>query len=135
MSADDKRRFKQDGARNTAVAEKPEDVAFDLIPRHEWVLIKEMRQEEQRTEGGVVLPGEDFFLLQAKSSKHTYAVVVEIGDKVKPDLNRGDVVLVTKFSLTIDGVEQVTGDSDLRLVRDEEIYARVVKRGHADNGS
>ena len=125
--ADDKRRFRQDGERNTAVAEKPEDVRFELIPRHEWVLIKEMRQSEQRTEAGVVLPGEDFFLSQAKSAKHTYAVVIEVGDKVKPDLQKGDVVLVTKFSLTIDGVEQVTGDPELRLVRDEEVYARVVK--------
>lgn len=125
--ADDKRRFKQDGERNTAVAEKPEDVKFELIPRHEWVLIKEMRQEEQRTKEGVILPGEDFFLSQAKSAKHTYAVVIAVGDKVKPDLQPQDVVLVTKFSLTIDGVEQVTGDPELRLVRDEEVYARVVR--------
>lgn len=127
MNADDKRRFKQDGDRNTAVAERPEEVKFDLIPRNEWILIKEMRQEEQRTEGGVTLPGEDFFLSQAKSAKHTYATVIAVGSKVQPDLNQGDVVLVTKFSLTIDGVEQVTGDPELRLVRDEEVYARVVK--------
>lgn len=127
MSADDKRRFRQDGDRNTAVAEKPEDVKFELIPRKEWVLIKEMRQEEQHTDGGVVLPGEDFFLSQAKSAKHTYAIVIAVGSKVESDLNQGDVILVTKFSLTIDGVEQVTGDPELRLVRDEEVYARVVK--------
>jgi co-chaperonin GroES (HSP10) len=119
----DKRRFTPDGTR-TAVAD-PVERKFELVPRHEWVLIKEMRQGETKTEGGVVLPGEDFFLNQNKSPKHSYAVVLALGDKVKPDLHVKDVVLVTKFSLTIEGAEQVTGDPDVRLVRDEEVYCVV----------
>jgi len=121
----DKRRFTQDGGR-TAV-EDPAEEKFELVPRNEWVLIKEMRTGEQRTEGGIVTPGEDFFMNQGKSAKHTYAQVLSKGDKVSGDLEVGFVVLVTKFSLTIEGAEQVTGDPDVRLVRDEEIYC-VVKR-------
>jgi len=121
--SDDKRRFKGDGSR-TAVQDPPER-KFELIPRHEWVLIKEMRQGEQKTEAGVVMPGEDFFMNQNKSPKHSYAVVLALGDNVKPDLHVKDVVLVTKFSLTIEGAEQVTGDPDVRLVRDEEVYCVV----------
>lgn len=123
----DKRRFQQDGERNTAVAEKPEDVKFDIVPRHEWVLIREMRQGETKTDGGVILPGEDFFMLAQKGAKHTYAVVVAIGDAVKKDLQVNDVVLVTKFSMDIEGAEQVVGTTDMRLVRDEEVYCRVVR--------
>lgn len=121
----DKRRFKEDGSR-TAVQDPPER-KFELIPRHEWVLIKEMRQGETKTDAGVVLPGEDFFLNQNKSPKHSYAVVLAVGDLVKPDIQVKDVVLVTKFSLTIEGAEQVTGDPDVRLVRDEEVYCVVRK--------
>jgi co-chaperonin GroES (HSP10) len=120
----DKRRVDEHG--RTAVAE-PEQQLFYLIPRHEWVLIKEMNQEETKTAGGITLPGDDFFL-NPKSAKNAYAVVLAKGDKVGEDIKIGDVVLVTKFTLQIEGVEQVTGDPVLRLVRDEEIYCRVVKR-------
>jgi co-chaperonin GroES (HSP10) len=121
----DKRRVDEKG--RTAVAEQEQDL-FDLIPRHEWVLIREISQGERTTDGGVVLPGDDFFMDQMKSAKNTYAQVLSKGSKVGDDINVGDVVLVTKFTLQIDGVEQVTGDPVLRLVRDEEIYCRVVKR-------
>lgn len=123
--SEDKRRFTPEGGR-TEVVDVVEE-KFELIPRNEWVLIKEMRTGEQRTAGGVITPGEDFFMNQGKSAKHTYAVILSKGDKVKDDLNVNDVVLVTKFSLTIEGAEEVTGDPDVRLVRDEEIYC-VVKR-------
>lgn len=123
--AQDKRRFTQDGGR-TAVAD-PVEEKFELVPRNEWVLIKEMRAGEQRSAAGVVTPGEDFFMNQGKAAKHTYAKILSMGDKVKGDLEVGFVVLVTKFSMTIEGAEQVTGDPDVRLVRDEEIYC-VVKR-------
>jgi co-chaperonin GroES (HSP10) len=118
----DKRRVDESG--RTAVAD-PVEQKFELIPRNEWVLIKEMRTGEQRTAGGVITPGEDFFMNQGKSAKHTYAQILSLGDKVKPDLKVGNVVLVTKFSLTIEGAEQITGDPDIRLVRDEEIYCVV----------
>ena len=121
----DKRRVNESG--RTAVADPLED-KFELVPRNEWVLIKEMRTGEQRTEAGVITPGEDFFLMnQNKSAKHTYAQILSKGDKVKDDLQINDVVLVTKFSLTIEGAEQITGDPDVRLVRDEEIYCVVKK--------
>ena len=122
----DKRRFTESGDRNAAVAEiEPEK--FELIPRGKWVLIREMMQQETMTEGGVIQPGEDFFMLAKKDSKHTYAVVLKIGAEAKKDLSLGDVVIVTKFSLKIEGVEQVTGDPNVKLVRDEEIYAVVRK--------
>jgi len=124
---EDKRRFTPEGERNTAVADRLEDAKFDLVPRHEWVLIREMRQTEQQTQHGVVIPGEDFFLNQNKSPKHTYATVLAKGDKVKPDLKVGDVVLVTKFSMDIEGADQIIGSTDVRLVRDEEVYCRVVR--------
>jgi co-chaperonin GroES (HSP10) len=122
----DKRRFKEDGERNTAVAEiEPEK--FQLVPRGKWALVREMIQQESVTEGGIVQPGADFFMLAKKDSKHTYAVILELGAEVKPDLQKGDVVIVTKFSMKIEGVEQVVGDPNVKMVRDEEIYAIVRK--------
>jgi co-chaperonin GroES (HSP10) len=123
MTADDKRRFKKDGSR-TAVEDPPE-LKFELVPRNEWVLIKEMRSGEQRTAGGIVKPGEDFFMNQGKSAKHTYAKILKLGPKAGSDLKEGDVVLVTKFSQDIEGAEEILKDTDLRLVRDEEIYCVV----------
>lgn len=122
----DKRRFTESGDRNTAVAEiDPEK--FQLIPRGKWALVQEMLQTETVSEGGVITPGADFFMLAKKDSKHTYAVILELGSEVKPDLQKGDVVIVTKFSMKIEGVEQVVGNPNVKLVRDEEIYAIVRK--------
>ena len=124
LEAVDKRRFEPDGERKPLAPDKPK-IQVAIRPRHKWVLIREIAQSEMKTEAGVVLPGADFFMNQ-NSPKHTYATVVALSKGID-DLEVGQAVIVTKFSLTLESLEMFTGDPSLKLVRDEEVYASIEK--------
>jgi co-chaperonin GroES (HSP10) len=119
---EDKRRFTSEGER-VAVAEP--ELEFDVIPRNEWVLIRQLIKKDEITAGGVVKPGEEFFMLAGKASKSQRGEVVAAGER--STLQVGDLVIFTFFAMEIEGLKDLTGREDLRLVRDEEVYA-VVKR-------
>lgn len=123
-ATNDKRRFEPDGERKPLAQDKPK-INIKLRPRHKWVLIREIAQSELITDAGVVIPGADFFLNQ-HSPKHTYATVVEVSEGIT-DLEPGQAVIVTKFSLTLEALEMFTGDPSLKLVRDEEVYCAIEK--------
>lgn len=97
---------------------------WEVLPRHEWVLIRQYREEEKKTEAGVITPGEDFFLMDKGKPKSQRGIVVAVSEKVK-DLEPGDFVIFTNFPIDLEDVEELTGDKELKLVRDEEVYARV----------
>ena len=117
----DRRRVDDEG--NLKVAPEPK-IKWKITPRWEWALIRERTQEEQRTESGIILPGADNFMMGDRSPKHAFAKVVELSDKIK-DLEIGDIVITTKFSMLLEDLEYFTGDPSLKLVRDEEIYCSV----------
>ena len=116
----DKRRVDVEG---NVLVKEPEKIEWLIKPRHKWVLLREMTQDEQKTAGGVILPGADFFLNE-KSPKHTIAKIVEKSEQVL-DLEVGDIVIATKFSLLLEDLEYFTGSKELKLCRDEEVYASV----------
>ena len=113
-------------ATGTVLVKESEQVKWLIKPRHRWVLLKEMTQEEQRTAGGVILPGADFFLNE-KSPKHTIAKIVEKSPEIV-DLEIGDIVIATKFSLLLEDLEYFTGTKEFKLCRDEEIFASVIPK-------
>lgn len=88
-----------------------------LIPRHEWVLLRKISLDEERTEAGLIINKE-----QAKSS---LGIVVDFGSKVQ-GLEKGQTVMFSNFSMALDDVEELTGDKRLYQVRDEEVYSIVV---------
>ena len=116
----DKRRIDDEG---NLKAEPESKINWKIKPRWQWALIREMTQEEQKTAAGIVIPGADFFMNE-KSPKHAFAKIVELSDQIK-DLEVGDIVITTKFSMLLEDLEYFTGDSSLKLVRDEEIYCSV----------
>jgi co-chaperonin GroES (HSP10) len=97
---------------------------WEIVPRHEWVLIRQNRSEEEKTEGGIVKPGEDFFLMDKGKPKSQRGAVVAVSEKIT-DLQAGDFVIFTNFPIDLEDIEELTGDPELKLVRDEEVYARV----------
>ena len=117
---EDKRRLTDEGT--LRVAEPPAE-RYQIEPRQGWVLVRERQEGEKITAGGVIQPGADFFL-NTKSPKHTHAIVVAFSPSVK-GLEVDDLVIVTKFSLNLEAIEELTGDKELKLVRDEEVYARL----------
>jgi co-chaperonin GroES (HSP10) len=79
------------------------------------VLIRKFEQKE-RIQDGVVIPG------GGKSSRGTIvAAPPETG------LHEGDEVIFTNFSTKVEDLEDVTGDKQLELVRQEAIYLRLKK--------
>jgi co-chaperonin GroES (HSP10) len=119
MEVKDKRRIDGDG---NALAVEERKQEWEIIPRHEWVLIRKLTKEEMKTEGGVVIPGADFFL-NAGTDKSQRGQVVAAGEKT--GLKPGDLVIFTNYALKFEDLEELTGDKSLHLVREEEVYAVV----------
>jgi co-chaperonin GroES (HSP10) len=111
----DRRRFDDVGVRKES---------WQVAPRHEWVLIRQHREEEKKTDGGVIAPGEDFFMMDKGKPKSQRGIVVAVSEKIK-DLVPGDIVIFTNFPIDLEDIEELTGDKELKLVRDEEVYAKV----------
>ena len=85
-----------------------------LQPRGEWVLVKRVTQDEEISDGGVIV--------DKSQRKSSVGIVRAVGSKVD-DLVIGDEVLFSKFAMTLEDVEEQTGEKDLFLVRGEEIYS------------
>jgi len=94
---------------------------WEIEPRNKWVLIRKITQEEMKTADGVVVPGEGSPLFNARSQR---GIVVATPDGV--GLSKGDVVIYTNFPLEIPDIEELTGERNLHLVLEEEVYARAV---------
>lgn len=105
----DKRRFNGEGNR---VAEQ---VKFRIQPRYQWVLVRKIEREEQVGPGGVIIPG---------GGRSQRGEVVAAAPNT--GLNEGDVVIYTNFPLELEDLEELTGEKNLQLIRDEEVYALVV---------
>ena len=92
-----------------------------VIPLHDRVLLKRLEEQEKR-KGGIIIP-------DTAKEKPQEAEVIEVGKgrvtedgKVIPlDVKKGDKVLIGKFS----GTEVTIGDTELIIVREEEILAKI----------
>lgn len=115
----DRRRFEDNGEPKATTDVRK----FQLKPRHKWVLIRQVQKVEERTEAGVVIPSADFFLMKG-DDKSQRGVVVAAGPE--SDLKEGDLVIFTAFPMEIEGLKDLVGE-DVKLVRDEEVYSRVVE--------
>jgi co-chaperonin GroES (HSP10) len=112
METKDKRRFSGNGERVVAVAPPKRYV---IEPLGKWVVIRKIEIQELETEGGVVLPG---------GGRSQRGEVVAVPDGV--NLAPGDIVIYTNFPMDIPDVEDMTGEKNLHLVLEEEIYARAI---------
>ena len=120
----DKRRFSSDGER---VATAEPEVKWRIRPRHKWVLIRKLEVQEQVTDGGIVKPGSNTMLMDKVGAPSSRGLVVEVSQAIT-DLMPGDLVVFTNFPTKLkDLSEYLPDDTDLHLVRDEEVYA-VVER-------
>lgn len=115
----DRRRFEESGEPKATTDVRK----FKVIPRHKWVLIRQIQKVEERTEAGLVIPSADFFLMKG-DDKSQRGVVVAAGPE--SDLKENDLVIFTAFPMEIEGLKDLIGD-DVKLVRDEEVYSRVVE--------
>lgn len=116
----DNRRFEESGDLKPEAKKKK----YEVKPRKLWVLIRQMTEEEARTEAGVVMPGEDFFLMDKGKPKSQRGIIVALSQEIT-DLQVGDYVIFTNFPIDLEDIEELTGSKDLKLVRDEEVYASV----------
>ncbi len=89
-------------------------VLRSLRPRGKWVLVKRITQDEEVTATGIVV--------DKSQRKSSVGLVKAVGIEVL-DLVPGDEVLFSKFAMTLDDVEEQTGEKNLFLVRGEEIYS------------
>lgn len=95
--------------------EKPRQL-FKVRPRHEWVLVRKLSLDEEVTGAGLVI--------NKDQRKTFHGVVVDMGWKVK-HLAIGDTVLFSAFAMKNGDLEEMTGDKNLLMVRDEEVYNTV----------
>lgn len=115
MQVKDKRRVDGDG-NSRGVEEAPQ--LFDIEPRGSWVLVRKFIKSESK-KGDLTLPGEGTPGFEARSQRGTVVRAPE-----KTGLMEGDLVLYTNFPMDIPDIEDLTGERNVHLVLDEEIYAR-----------
>lgn len=106
----DKRSFTSDGDRKVIIPK------YEIEALQNWVLIRKVSREEGTTEAGVVV------VAGGRSSR---GIVLHAGEGIP--LAPGDMVIFTNYPIELEDLEELTGDKDLKLVRYEEIYARVRK--------
>ena len=92
-----------------------------VIPLRDRVLLKRL-EEQERKKGGIIIP-------DTAKEKPQEAEVIEVGTGlvtedgkvISLDVKKGDKVLIGKFS----GTEVTIGDTELIIVREEEILAKI----------
>lgn len=112
METKDKRRFSGNGERVVAVAPPKRYV---IEPLGKWVVIRKIEIVETETEGGIILAA-------GGRSQRGEVVAAPGGSQVVA----GDIVIYTNFPMDIPDVEDMTGEKNLHLVLEEEIYARAI---------
>lgn len=100
-------------ARNREVVAASQ-VRKKLRPRGSWVVIRKVEAKDRLYSSGLVITEG-----QARSS---VGEVVSVAGSVN-DLKRGDLVVYTNFAIQLEELDDVTGDKNLFLVREEEVYA------------
>lgn len=88
---------------------------FKLKARGKWVLIRMVPREERRTEGGIVV--------STAQAKTQHGIIEDFDASEVKNLEVGQHVVFTNFVTELDDVEELTGERNLYLVREEEIYA------------
>lgn len=113
VQVQDKRRLDSEGVRRY--------VQHTIRPRNQWVLIKKIEREEMQTGDGIILPG------GGRSQRGRVVAVAKMPWwKRNLDLNVGDIVVYTNFPIELEDLEELTGEKNLHLVREEEVYAVAV---------
>lgn len=113
VQVQDKRRLDSEGVRRY--------VQHTIRPRNQWVLIKKIEREEMQTGDGIILPG------GGRSQRgRVVAVAKALWWKRSLGLNVGDIVVYTNFPIELEDLEELTGEKNLHLVREEEVYAVAV---------
>ena len=89
-----------------------------LIPRNEWVLIRKTSLDEEVSDAGIILNRDNVKLHQG--------VIVEAGAIARErGLSIGLRVMYTAFGMDLDDIELLTGDENLFLIREEEVYSAI----------
>lgn len=92
-----------------------------VMPLHDRVLLKRL-EEQERKKGGIIIPDtakekpQEAEVIEAGKGR-----VTEDGKVISLDVKKGDKVLIGKFS----GTEVTIGDTELIIVREEEILAKI----------
>ncbi len=86
-----------------------------IRPRKQWVLIRKTENVDKLTDSGIVI---------AKDNVQSQLGEV-VGVAPGTDLKQGDLVIFTNYAMTLEDVKEVTGDTRLFLVREEEVYGVV----------
>jgi hypothetical protein len=104
--------------RKAKIADKK--TRYSIHPRNGWVLIRMIPLQDE-LHGDVLVDKSQARTLRAEvveaSTKH---------DGSPTDLQPGDIVIVSAFPLEIEDLEEMTGERNLVMLRDEEIYSRCV---------
>jgi len=109
----------------TAAREAKAKKKYAVHPRHGWVIVRKLTLEQETTEAGLIIDNSQAKTFQAEVVEASD--VIRNGKIVKSELEKGELVLITAFSMTFEDLERLTGDKGLLLVRDEEVYCRAEK--------
>lgn len=92
---------------------------YEFVPRHKWAIIRKLSRDESQTDTGLTIRA------QQRSSR---GEIVAVSEEIH-DLAVGDIIAFSNFAMEVEDSEELCGEKDLFMVRDEEIYAKLRPKG------
>ena len=97
-------------------------MAVNIRPLHDRVLVKRLESQEEQVRGGIIIPD------TAKEKPQEGEVIAvgkgrltEKGDRITPEVKKGDKVLFRKYS----GTEISVADEKYLILQENEILATI----------
>jgi co-chaperonin GroES (HSP10) len=94
---------------------------FDVEPLNQWVLIRKIERVQTKV-------GDTELVTKVDEERSSVGIVLAISPNCKQGLAVGDRVLYTNYALTLEDLEEATGDPLNFIVREEEVFCRLRPR-------
>lgn len=97
-----------------------ERVFYDIEPLNQWVLLRKVKREQTLLEGDLVTAVDE--------ERSSVGIVLATSPLCKQGMQIGDRVIFTSYAITLEDLEEATGDPLNFLVREEEVFCRLKER-------
>ncbi len=111
-------------AKKVKAVKASEKVFYDVEPLNKWVLLRKIERVQTTIE---VEEGKEL-ITKVDEERSSVGIVLAISPLCKQGLQIGDRVIYTNYAITLEDLEEATGDPMNFIVREEEVFCRLHER-------
>jgi len=101
-----------------------ERIFYDIEPLNKWVLIRKVERVQTKV-------GDTEIVTNVDEERSSVGIVLEVSPFCEQGLKPGDRVIYTNYAITLEDLEEATGDPMNFIVREEEVFCRLRERPRA----